>query len=99
MIEVFKTNVKDRDHANMLIAQLHKTFRQYVANFDLEDCDKILRVKCIQGCIQPASIIDLLKNFGFHAEVLPDENHPQTSYPAKKEWKKDSFITIYSNER
>ena len=45
MVEVFKTNVKDRDQAKMLIDQIQKTFTDFTANFDLEDCDKILRVK------------------------------------------------------
>jgi uncharacterized protein YpbB len=70
MIEVFKTNVKDRDHANMLVDQIHKTFGDYKANFDLEDCDKILRVKCTTGSVQSISLINLLKGHGFMAEVL-----------------------------
>jgi hypothetical protein len=73
MVEVFKTNVYDRDQANMLIDEIHQTFVGYKANFDLEDCDKILRVKCITGFIQSSLIIDFLKRFGFHAEILPDE--------------------------
>lgn len=71
MIEVFKTNVKDRDHANMLVDQIHKTFGDYNANFDLEDCDKILRVKCATGSVQPSLLINLLEDHGFSAEVLP----------------------------
>jgi uncharacterized protein YpbB len=70
MIEVFKTNVKDRDHANMLVDQIHKTFGNYKANFDLEDCDKILRVKCTTGSVQPTLLINLLKGYGFNAEIL-----------------------------
>ena len=73
MIEVFKTNVRDRDHANMLIDQIHKTFVDYKANFDLEDCDNILRVKCTTGIIQSSFLINFLKGFGFNAEILPDE--------------------------
>ena len=72
MVEVFKTNVNDHDHANKLISQIHKSFFEYTANFDLEDCDKILRVKCTTGVIQSSLLIDLLKDFGFHAEILPD---------------------------
>jgi len=44
MIEVFKTNVKHADHAKILVDQIHTTFADYTANFDLEDCDRILRV-------------------------------------------------------
>jgi hypothetical protein len=72
MVEVFKTNVKDRGHANRLIELIHSSFADYEANFDLEDCDNILRVKCISESIQSASLISLVKDFGFHAEILPD---------------------------
>jgi len=73
MIEVFKTNVEHSSHADMLIEEIHQTFSDYSANFDLEDCDRILRVENSDGVVDPSTLIDLLKNFGFHAEVLPDE--------------------------
>lgn len=72
MVEVFKTNVTERSHANMLIALIHQIFTHCRANFDLEDCDRILRVKCSTGIIQPLCFIELLKDFGFNAELLPD---------------------------
>jgi hypothetical protein len=73
MIEVFKTNVEHSFHADMLVDEIHQTFSDYSANFDLEDCDKILRVENSDGVIEPSALIDLLKNFGFYAEVLADE--------------------------
>ena len=76
MIEVFKTNVKDHDLANILLDQIHKTFVDYKANFDLQDCDNILRVKSATVSIQSDCLINLLKDFGFHAEVLPDKCDP-----------------------
>ena len=77
MVEVFKTNVKDNDHAGMLIDQIHKNFVEYKANFDLEDCDRILRVRCTTGLVQSFLLINLLKDFGFIAEVLPDDVQPE----------------------
>ena len=74
MVEVFKTNVKERDHANMLIDQIHQNFISYKANFDLQDCDNILRVECKSGNVESTSLIGLLNEFGFKAEVLPDED-------------------------
>lgn len=73
MVEVFRTNVKDPDHAKMLVDQIHAMFRAYTANFDLEDCDKILRVVSSDRFIQTSLLMDLLNNHGFHAEVLPDD--------------------------
>lgn len=72
MIEVFKTNVNKRKYANILLDEIHKAFAGYKANFDLEDCDNILRVQCANGQIRSNALIVFLKNFGYHAEVLPD---------------------------
>lgn len=73
MVEVFKTDVRDPDLASLLVGQIHQTFAAYSANFDLEDCDRILRVECRAGKIQPSAVIDLLAAFGFTACVLPDD--------------------------
>ena len=73
MVEVFRTNVKEKFHADQLLEQIHKSFPAYKANFDLEDCDKILRIKSESGMVQPMPVILLLSESGFHAEPLPDE--------------------------
>ena len=72
MIEVFRTNVKERFHADQLLEQIHKSFPAYKANFDLEDCDNILRIKSESGMVHPIPVIHLLNECGFHAEPLPD---------------------------
>lgn len=76
MVEVFKTNVKDSSHADLLIEQIHKIYTHYSANFDLEDCDKILRVESKMSMIEPSSLINLLNEFGYDAEILEDEIAP-----------------------
>ena len=73
MVEVFRTNVNDLDHANMLIELIHNSFAEYQANFDLDDCDRILRVESTTGLVQSSFLILLLKNSGFIAEILPDD--------------------------
>lgn len=73
MVEVFKTNVHEHRHAHMLLERIHAAFAHYAANFDLEDCDRILRVKCATGHIPPQALIEILKDHGFEASVLPDE--------------------------
>ncbi len=72
MIEVFKTNVAHEDQALMLLEQMHMTFPGYKINFDLEDCDKILRVESPFERINPSSWIELLRSYGFECETLPD---------------------------
>jgi hypothetical protein len=76
MVEVFKTNVKDLEQALMLIDHIQKTFIGYAASFDLEDCDRILRVECTTGFINASCVIEILNLFGFKAEILPDEPPP-----------------------
>ena len=75
MVEVFKTNVKNERQADMLLNLIHRNFNAYKANFDLDDCDKILRVKSLHQEVQPKYLIDLLSDLGVEAEVLPD-NQP-----------------------
>ncbi|MEZ2335793.1 hypothetical protein AB6735_09150 [Mucilaginibacter sp. RCC_168] len=70
-VEVFKTNVNTRRYANKLVNQIHKTFKQYSANFDLDDCDKILRIQCNEDIIKPGTLISFLQANGCFAEVLP----------------------------
>ena len=73
MIEVFKTNVQGQHQAEVLVEEINRHF-SYHANFDLEDCDNILRVQCHQGNeIQSSMLIDLLSKHGFVAEILPEE--------------------------
>jgi hypothetical protein len=70
-VEVFKTNVVDPERAKWLVNQLERDFTNCKFNFDLDDCDRILRVM-FQDKIQSHLLIDLLKNAGCIAEVLPD---------------------------
>ena len=77
MIEVFKTDVKDQIHAAFIIDQIHKPFRYWRANFDLDDCDKILRVTGISNITDAYEIISFVKNFGCHAVILPDDDQLQ----------------------
>ena len=71
-VEVFKTNVSDPEQAKRLVDQIERTFTTAKVNFDLEDCDRILRVE-FEEQIQSDLLIDLLKDIGYVAEVLPDE--------------------------
>jgi hypothetical protein len=72
MIEVFKTDVDDSKYADILVEHIQRIFQGYEANFDLQDCDKILRVKNVCGMVNSDRLIQVLNKFGFHAEVLQD---------------------------
>lgn len=72
-VEVFRTNIVDRDKANWPIDQIQRNFKGYTASFDLEDCDRILVVKCDTRNVESSIVINLLKTLGCTAEVLPDD--------------------------
>ena len=73
MVEVFKTNVENHDQAEWIVEQIQSTFKNYTANFDLDDCDRILVVRSTTGEVRPILVIDLLSSLNYYAEVLPDE--------------------------
>lgn len=45
MIEVFKTNVREIDVSQQIIQRLLEHFPNWKINFDLSDCDNILRIE------------------------------------------------------
>lgn len=73
MIEVFKTNVDTPESAAALIEQLQKAFAGYEINFDLDDCDNILRVDSQTDTVDSAGLVKHLDSLGYLAEVLSDE--------------------------
>lgn len=68
MVEVFKTNVQQNDEARMLIEKLAEQFPTHEINFDLTDCDRILRVQ--GNDIAEEKIIDIVSSFNYHCEIL-----------------------------
>ncbi|MET3977836.1 NAD(P)H-dependent FMN reductase [Mucilaginibacter sp. UYP25] len=68
MIEIFKTNVRAKSRSRQLIQQLTAQFPASKINFDLDDCDRILRVEGRDICAQ--RIIELLKLNGHCCEIL-----------------------------
>ncbi|URM36393.1 hypothetical protein [Flavobacterium anhuiense] len=69
MIEVFKTNVQEESQCNIIIEKLLEHYPNGSINFDLEDCDKILRIHA--PAISNKKIIDILNSHGYFCEVLP----------------------------
>ncbi len=69
MLEIFKTNVQNKKQAKRIINLLEKFFSEAAINFDLTDCDKILRVDGIEKS-NTSIIVNDLKNLGFTCEIL-----------------------------
>jgi len=72
MVEVFKTNVTSNHQARVLVNLIQCQFDGYKVNFDLDDCDRILRIESSRE-INPQPVIELLTDMGVTAEVLLDE--------------------------
>jgi hypothetical protein len=68
MIEIFKTNVEEQDEARSLVMLLAHQFPGRRINFDLQDCDKILRME--GDCFNSANVELLLAENGFDCAVL-----------------------------
>lgn len=68
MVEVFKTNIEQQNVAEQIVKKLLQYFPEGKINFDLNDCDKILRVQGEDICIE--KIIEILNSCGFHCEIL-----------------------------
>lgn len=68
MIEVYKTNVQEVEQSLLIVRKLLEHFPDSLINFDLEDCDKILRIHA--SSISNQKIIELLDSYGYHCEVL-----------------------------
>lgn len=68
MIEVFRTNVACDSQAHWLSAQLRQIPNLRRITFDLEDCDKVLRIEGTN--VEPDNIIGLLSAAGFSCTLL-----------------------------
>ena len=64
MVEVFKTNVQKKTQSKMLLRILSEAFPSFKINFDLSDCDKVLRVE--GDNTEALRIMMLVKEYGFN---------------------------------
>lgn len=68
MVEVFKTNVTEASVAAGLLLLLTNHLPACTINFDLQDCDNILRIK--GDAIPINAIIELVNSNGFDCALL-----------------------------
>jgi hypothetical protein len=69
-IEVFKTNVESLHAVKRLKLLLEKLLPGCKINFDIEDCDKILRAK--GDGVDKEKIIELMNYYNYFCEPLND---------------------------
>jgi len=68
IVEVFKTNVDEIENSEKLIRQVLDRFPQSRVNFDMDDCDRILRIEA--ETVMPEKIIEILELNGYFCELL-----------------------------
>ena len=72
IIEVFQTNIDFEGIARSILAEINNLFPELVVNFDLEDCDRILRLVTPSYEYVP-KVAAILVDSGYQCEVLPDD--------------------------
>ena len=70
-VEVFRTNIASENIALDIVKEIHSMFPEISVNFDLDDCDKILRLVTPSYDYVPKVASVLISN-GYYCEVLPD---------------------------
>lgn len=70
MIYVFKTSISSKKTIKLLTPHLNKLLGVSNWNFDLEDCDNILRIDSQVSIVKKT--IEILNNYGFECEELPE---------------------------
>ena len=70
MIYVFKTSISSKKTIKLLTPHLNKLLAVSNWNFDLEDCDNILRIDSQANIVKKT--IKILNNYGFECEELPE---------------------------
>ncbi|RYZ71092.1 MAG: hypothetical protein EOP09_05140 [Proteobacteria bacterium] len=68
MIYVFKTSVRTKAQAKSLKPHIDRLLAGARWNFDLQDCDKVLRIDCPTERLPP--VAGLLQEHGFACEEL-----------------------------
>jgi hypothetical protein len=67
---VFKTSVETPDHISYLAPVLNSLAGRGAWNFDLTDCDRILRI--VSDTIRPETAARALSAYGFSCHELED---------------------------
>lgn len=68
MVEVFRTNVDNTLLANEIVVEMRKIIPDSRISFDLEDCDRILRIEGNEIAIEKITLF--VTNMGHFCEVL-----------------------------
>jgi len=69
-VEVFKTNVVHKKAAKIILEEIGLHQPQYKCNFDLDDCDKVLRIEHAGGNVDTQLIFQILEKNNHKGSIL-----------------------------
>jgi len=72
MVEIFRTNVKSKRLAGKVLKTLQSHLPAFNFNFDLEDCDRILRVQSNGPPVESPQIIRIVKGHFIEISLFED---------------------------
>ncbi|ASU34008.1 hypothetical protein [Mucilaginibacter xinganensis] len=72
MVEIFRTNVKNKKLAVKVIKALKLHLPALYFNFDLDDCDRILRVQSNDHPVECFKILQIVKSLSIEISVFED---------------------------
>ena len=72
MVEIFKTSVNSKRQANKLLKSLSTCLPAYHFNFDLDNCDRILRAQSNGVPIETTRVIETVKDHEIEITLLED---------------------------
>jgi hypothetical protein len=67
-VEIFKTNVKNKKSAREVQRTLSVAMPDCQINFDLSDCDNVLRVE--GALVFPVEVAHRVKQLGYECDIL-----------------------------
>jgi hypothetical protein len=70
IVEVFKTNVISKLAARAILVEIGTHQPEYKCNFDLEDCDKVLRIENASGRVDVNLVMEILGAKNYQCEIL-----------------------------
>jgi hypothetical protein len=70
IVQVFRTDVPDRETARAITYLLKRDFSHCRINFDLDDCDRILRIESRKTSVDEMEVQLLIGICGYHCEPI-----------------------------
>ncbi|WPR70363.1 hypothetical protein SLW70_10455 [Flavobacterium sp. NG2] len=77
MVEIFKTNIINKEQIKRVVNKIQEKFPYYKIDFDIDDCDKILRIENTNNKIDSEQIINVVSGLGFFIDILADTHNQE----------------------